>query len=243
MSQAATGRAFTVFAFVLISACSEPLAPAEVAGLDDDFSAKQLAADWTVLNGESFESRLEDGRLHMRPTKNTVWYKADQGPGLIKLVSGNFKVTSIVRARKASAPGEYVSNGFQFAGLIARDPASAQPNAKENYVFNVVGYRGDYLCVETKTTKRDYSDVEGPAWPTADAELRICRKDDVFRLYKRPIGEKVWELGQSYQRSDLPATLQVGPIAYAYTDEFDLDGSFEEVRFAPVNTLDDCTSD
>jgi hypothetical protein len=122
----------------------------------------------------------------MRPTKNTVWYKKDQGPGLVKLVTGNFKVTSTVRARRASAPGEPVSNGYQFAGLIARDPASAKPDAKESYVFNVVGYRGDYLSVETKTTKRDHSDVEGPAWPSADAELRICRKDDVFRVYKRP---------------------------------------------------------
>jgi hypothetical protein len=243
VSQAASGRAFTTFAFVFASACSEPLAPAEVAGLDDDFSGKELAADWTVLNGETFESRLEDGRLHMRPTRNTVWYKADQGPGLVKLVSGNFKVTSVVRARKASAPSEYVSNGFQFAGLIARDPASAKPDAKESYVFNVVGYRGDYLCVETKTTKRDQSDVEGPVWPTSDAELRICRKDDVFRVYKRPIGEKTWELGHTYERGDLPSTLQVGPIAYAYTDQFDLDGSFEEVRFAPVSTLEDCTSD
>jgi hypothetical protein len=244
MSYAATGRAHTAFALVLVSAaCSEPLAPAQVAGFDDDFSGKELSADWTILNGDSFEHRLEGGRLHMRPTKNTVWYKKDQGPGLVKLVTGNFKVSSIVRARKASAPSEYVSNGYQFAGLIARDPASAKPDAKENYVFNVVGYRGDYLSVETKTTKRDHSDVEGPAWPTADAELRICRINDVFRVYKRPIGEKTWELGFTYERGDLPATLQVGPIAYTFTDQYDLDGSFEEIRFAPVRTVEDCTTD
>ncbi len=241
------------------AACSQPLAPAEVTGLDDDFSGKELSADWTVLNGDTFEHRLDGGRLHMRPTKNTVWYKKDQGPGLVKLVTGNFKVTSTVRARRASAPGEPVSNGYQFAGLIARDPASAKPDAKESYVFNVVGYRGDYLSVETKTTKRDHSDVEGPAWPSADAELRICRKDDVFRVYKRPIGDSFggarsaggepsppdnpWELGHTYERGDLPPTLQVGPIAYAFTDQFDLDGSFEEVRFAPVTTLEDCTTD
>jgi len=224
-------------------ACREPLAPAEVTSFDDDFTGKELSPDWAVLNGASFDRRLDGGRLFMKPTKNTVWYKADQGSGLVKLVKGNFKVSSTVRAHKASDPDKPVDVGYQFGGLIARDPASDAADAKESYVFNVVGYRGDYLSVETKTTERDHSEVQGPAWPSADAELRICRLDGTFRVYKRPIGDKSWELGFTYERSDLPATLQVGPIAYAFTDKFDLDARFDEVKFAPVRTVDDCTTD
>ena len=153
-------------------ACSEPLPPADVAGLDDDFSGKEIDAAWQVLNASTFERKQEGGKLVLKPTQNTVWYKADQGPGLVKRVTGNFRVSTTVRARKASDPEKAVDAGFQFAGIIARDPASDEGEAKESYVFNVVGYRGDYLSVETKTTKKDVSYVEGPEWDSGDAELR-----------------------------------------------------------------------
>ncbi len=229
--------------FLALAACREPLGPADVGGLDDDFAGEKVAEAWTLLRPETFEHRVAGGRLLMKPIRNTVWYKADQGPALVKLVTGNFRVSARVRARKASDGAAMVDSGFQFGGLIARDPASDAPSAKEAYVFNVVGYRGDSLCVETKTTKRDHSVVEAPPWPTADAELRICRLSEDFRLYKRPIDGGPWQHAITYARSDLPPTLQVGPIAYAYTDQFDLEASFEEVRFAAVSGVEDCTSD
>jgi hypothetical protein len=236
-------RALLLALAASLSACSEPLPPADVAGLDDDFSSKEIDTAWQVLNGSSFERSQRDGQLVLTPTQNTVWYKADQGPGLVKRVSGNFRVSTTVRARKASDPNKAVDAGFQFAGIIARDPASDEGEAKESYVFNVVGYRGDYLSVETKTTKKDVSYVEGPEWDSGDAELRICRYNGEVSVYKRPIGEKEWQLGIAYKRKDLPATLQVGPIAYAYTDKWDLQASFEEIRFAPVKTHEDCIAD
>jgi hypothetical protein len=223
--------------------CSEPLPPADVGGLDDDFTGKEIDAAWLVLNGSTFERKQADGKLVLKPTRNTVWYKADQGPGLVKRVTGNFRVSTTARARKASDPSKAVDAGYQFAGIIARDPASDEGEAKESYVFNVVGYRGDYLSVETKTTKKDVSYVEGPEWNSGDAELRICRYNDELSVYKRPIGEKEWQLGIAYKRKDLPATLQVGPIAYAFTDKWDLEASFEEIRFAPVKSHEDCVTD
>lgn len=231
------------FASASLFACSEPLPPADVAGLDDDFSGKEIDAAWQVLNASTFERKQVGGKLVLKPTQNTVWYKADQGPGLVKRVSGNFRVSTTVRARKASDPEKAVDAGFQFAGIIARDPASDEGEAKESYVFNVVGYRGDYLSVETKTTKKDVSYVEGPEWDSGDAELRICRYNGELSVYKRPIGGKEWQLGIAYKRKDLPATLQVGPIAYAYTDQWDLEASFDEIRFAPVKDHADCIAD
>ncbi len=223
------------------SGCDRPptLSPADTAGLDDEFDGGDLSDTWTVHDGEHFQREVTDGQLVMTPNANTVWYKADAGPGLFKTVKGNFRVTTRAQARSAKDPKKPVGNGYQFAGLIARDPASAS-SGEENYVFNVVGYRGDYLSVETKTTKDDHSDVLGPDWDSGDAELRICRVNGRFLVLKRHIGDTDWELGTTYERNDLPAALQVGPIAYTYTDEWDLRASFDWVRFAPVTAEEDC---
>ena len=220
-----------------------PLAPATVTGLDDDFSAPALDPAWTIVHGNTAKISVADGNLVIQPTQNVVWYHADQGPFVHKLVTGNFKVTTIARARKASDPTKAPDVGYQFGGLMARAPSSDAPGAKQDHVFNVVGYRGEFLSVETKTTKQDKSFVHGPPAQSGDAELRLCRVNGRFFLHKRLIGDKKWEQAMMYKRPDLPATLQVGLIAYSYTDAFDLRASFEAITFAPVSNADDCTKD
>ncbi len=174
-----------------------------------------------------------------------MWYQTDEGPALIKLVTGDFKVTTNVRARRASNPTAPPPREFQFAGLIARDAASH--TAPENYVFTVMGERGGWLTNETKTTVNGNSTVHGPneGRSNADAELRLCRVGQVFRMYNRPPGGGAWKLESSYDRSGapLPATLEVGPIAYAYTNSPDLVGEFDYVRFKAVSSAADCTAD
>lgn len=218
------------------------LQPAETEGFDDDFDGQELSKDWTVYDGEHFGREVKDGALHITPNANVVWYKADSGPMLSKLVKGNFRVTTSVKARSAKDPDQPVKGDYQFAGLIARDPAS-ETTGEESYVFNVVGYRKSYYAVETKTTEDDESEVLGPKWPDGDAELRICRVNGKLLVLKRPIGGSSWELGTTYTRNDLPATLQVGPIAYTYTDAWDLKASFDDVRFDGVSSEKDCYRD
>jgi hypothetical protein len=227
-----------------IAGCQTPpeLEPAETDGLDDEFAAESLSESWKVHDGDHFEREVKGGALVITPTANVVWYKADSGPMLYKLVEGNFRVTTAVRARSSKTPERPVGNGYQFAGLIARSPAS-DSTGEEDYVFNVVGYRKDYLAVETKTTDDDRSDVLGPEWPSGDAELRICRHNGTFLVLKRPIGGSKWELGTTYQRNDLPKKLQVGPIAYTYTDGWDLRARFDYLRYAGVASQEDCYQD
>ncbi len=226
---------------VFLPGCDRPpeLTPAETSGLDDDFDGATLSSSWSAHDGEHFRRELHEGQLVLTPTANTVWYKADAGPGLFKMVKGNFRVTTRVTARSAKKPSEPVGNDYQFAGLIARDPGS-DASGEESYVFNVVGYRKSYLSIETKTTKDDESDVLGPEWDSGDAELRICRVNGNFLVLKRRLGDTEWTLGTTYERNDLPAELQVGPIAYTYTNRWDLRASFDWVRFAPVSTERDC---
>lgn len=234
-------RIFAVMAVAAASGCDRPpkLSPADTSGLDDEFDGHDVAGSWAVHDGEHFRREVKAGKLVVTPTSNTVWYKADDGPGLFKKVEGNFRVTARVQARSAADPSKPVGNGYQFAGLIARDPASTS-RGEESYVFNVVGYRKSYLSIETKTTKDDHSEVLGPEWDSGDADLRICRVNGRFLVLKRHVGDGDWELGTTYERNDLPPALQVGPIAYTYTDEWDLRASFDWVRFAPVTTEKDC---
>ncbi|MCQ3942988.1 MAG: hypothetical protein DPW22_07200 [Alphaproteobacteria bacterium] len=141
-----------------------------------------------------------------------------------------------------------MDNGYQFSGIIARDPSSDGMLSRESYVFSVVGWRGDYMSAETKTTIGGVSTVDGPPWPNGDADLRICRVGASFRLYDRPYtGSRTatgaWNLAIQYDRPDLPRELQVGLIAYTYTDEFDLRAHFTHVSVEAVGSVDDCTRD
>ena len=129
------------------------------------------------------------------------------------------------------------------SGFSRKIPQSRKiPHITTN-LFIVVGDRGGYLSVETKSTRNNSSDVSGPEWPSGDAELRLCRVGSKFHLYKRAIGASSWTEATSYDRPDLPETLNVGPFAYAYTKTPDLRASFARVSIEPVSSVEDCLAD
>lgn len=88
---------------------------------------------------------------------------------------------------------------------MARSPSS--DSGQENYLFAAVGV-GDQmgnLTVQTENTLNGASVYEPPPWPSADAELRLCRTGSQFSLYKRTVGAGTWTLAATYKRADLPA--------------------------------------
>jgi hypothetical protein len=125
---------------------------------------------------------------------------------------------------------------IHLGGLMARNPAGPP----ENYAFIVVGRDENDISVETKTTTNGASTYVGPTWPTADAELRLCRVGTSFTVYKRPLAGGAWTLAQTFTRADLPQSLQVGPFIYANTNQPDFEALFDEVTFAPVTNAADC---
>jgi hypothetical protein len=211
----------------------------------DEFEGTSLDPSWSVVNPGNFERTVSGGALHLRPTTNTLWWETTATGALVhKLVTGDFKLTTAVRARRASNPDQPVGpTDYQFGGIMARAPGGGA----ENYVFVVVGDRGATLEVEAKSTRDGVSAVQGEAWPSGDAQLRLCRVGARFHLYSRPIDGGTWKVatqwGPPYDRPDLPDTLQVGPIAYAWTNQPDLRASFDYVRYAPVASVADCTTD
>jgi hypothetical protein len=190
---------------------------------------------WQWYQPELVSWKLDDDRLDIEVLQENVWWRNWRGPMFYTHVKGDIDVRVFVQTRKASNPEEYPDKAYQFGGLILRDPLGDKSFTSEYYVFNVIGYRGSKLTVETKSTADGLSQVEGHNWLTGDAELRIVRKGAIFQLYARPIDEEVWQLMQTYDRPDLPEIMQLGIIAYAYSawsGYHDLKASFTNLKLS-----------
>lgn len=190
-----------------------------------------------MLNPNSASVSVSNGSLHIEPVARSVWYNQSTAIFLYKDVPGDFKVTSYVMARRSSNTSLLPATQFRLGGIMARNASTANG---QNYVFIVVGADDNDVSVETKTTVNSVSQYTGPSWPSGEGELRICRIGATFRLYIRSTGGS-WSLRATFTRSDLPNTLQVGPVAYANASPADLRMSYQYVRFAPVSSLADCT--
>ena len=173
----------------------------------------------------------------MTLTHQALWFDADRGVLFSRLVDGDFRITATVRAAKTSDP-EAPPGGdgtVQLGGLMAR--ADTTP---EDYVFIVVGDDGDGPSVETKSTDDSVSIFEGPLWTSTAADLRLCRVGSVFALYKRQPGSGgAWATAVTYDRPDLPDTLQVGANIYSGSTP-DLTVRYENVVIERVSTTLDC---
>jgi hypothetical protein len=214
------------------SSTGEPGDPIDPEALDDDFD--DGIDGWTALNENLASIVVDAGALHIQPAEWTVWVDDSTSTFLHKTVTGNFKVTAAVTARGVQNPGAPPPPVYRFGGIMARNPGGGA----ENHVFIVLGTDED-PSVETKNTVSSSSQYEGPSWPSASGEIRICRFGDTFELYVRTAGG-AWELSNSFERPDLPDELQVGPIAYNYDEAANLDARFEFVDFEPVAGPDEC---
>jgi len=194
--------------------------------------------DWSVFNAQAVDIRTENGSLILTLKYRMLWFMNQRGVLVYQPVSGNFAITADVHATKSSdrtqPPGG--DGTVQLGGLMARNGNGGQ----ENYVFIVVGDDGNGLSVETKNTTESFSKYDGPTWDSSDAELRLCRRGQTFNLYKRHVGTKeAWMLAESFDRPDLPDTLQVG--ANIYTDSTpDLSVRFDHLRIEPITAEADC---
>jgi hypothetical protein len=198
--------------------------------------------DWSVVNPQSVDIQVEkNSSLLLTLKRHALWFMQQRGVLLYKPVGGNFKITADVYTAKSSDPSQPPGGDktVQLGGLMARNGNSGQ----ENYVFIVVGDDGNGLSVETKNTTQGLSKYEGPYWGSGEAELRLCRVGQTFNLYKRHVNaNEPWTLATSYDRPDLPDTLQVG--VNIYTDSSpDLQIRFENMKVQPVSSIAECETD
>lgn len=209
----------------------------------DRFNSRTLDRSWSTVQPDLVSARVRDGALSLTLRGPALWFNASVGVLMFKPVSGNFKATTTVRTRSRSEPDQPPTAAIRLGGLMARDPASDETQ-RQNYVHIVVGSGPDgVLAVEHKTTTNNNSVYEAPPWPSPDAQLRICRLGSTYSMYKRPLGSKAWQLAASYERPDLPETLQVGADVYSPNAPPDLRARWNEITFQRVTDPRGCTSD
>jgi hypothetical protein len=194
--------------------------------------------NWQVINPQSVKITAENGVLVMRLIGPALWLNEDKGVLFYRDVTGDFRATATVRTSKASdlavPPGQ--DGTVQLAGLMARTEVPA-----ENSVFIVSGSIGLSTGLETKTTTSGRSIWVQRGQPTGgDAELKVCRIGFSFVLLWRHVdSDEGWTLMSTFERRDMPQTLQVG--ANIYSDRVpDIVAAFEDLTIEPLLPGADC---
>lgn len=236
VSQDRDSRFYRKLAKVVKPLISDPV-PELVSLQEGDITLDRLLnnTDWKWFQPELVSVSEDQGSMTWVATQENVWWMNWRGPYLFSHVIGDIDISIRVETRKVSDPTAYPDRDFQFAGLMLRDPKSDKWLTNENYVFNVIGYRGEGLQVETKSTVEGWSDVSGYDWETGDAWLRLVRQGAHFRLFAKSLAEDQWRLMSEYHRPDLPETLQLGFIAYAFSywnGRHDLSARFSELQIS-----------
>lgn len=192
---------------------------------------------WQLINGQDVDLGQTESGLALTLTKRALWSQASKGVLFYTLVTGDFRVTATVQTSKTSDssvdPGR--DGTFQLAGLMARGRTTA-----ENYVFITVGSGANGLSVETQNTTNNDTKLAGPAWPSGDAELKLCRIGPTFTLWKRAIGSgDDFTPAATYKRNDLTGEVQVGANIYSDSSP-DITALFENLTIEPLDPGEAC---
>lgn len=202
-----------------------------IGGLDDTFDGVALDPSWTVLNPAVATLTVSGGELHLQIDTQSNWFNGIESVLVHKDVTGDFDVRTVVHAAKTSNSSVAPDPEYRLGGLLARDPASTPASSNFVHVALGSGPLAIPFAAEDKTTDDSVSAYFFHPIAATEGELRLTRAGADFSMYYRPIGDLVWQLLGTHTRADLPATLQVGMMAYDFNASPDLTVSFEEIVF------------
>ncbi|MFS4454791.1 hypothetical protein [Maribacter sp. 2304DJ31-5] len=173
---------------------------------------------WTFFNKEVFSAEETENGIQLDLEQNALWFQASSGGLLYQTVSGDFTFSATVSVRRKSNGSLAPNCNICLGGLMARNPNA---DGGENYVHLVSGNTPeetndgvDELGVEHKSTLDSVSFFNTLPDGLSDHGLRIRRQGSNFSLYVKNIGQSPWQLLHTYDRPDLPTTLQVGLNIY-----------------------------
>ncbi|GEM48319.1 DUF1349 domain-containing protein [Deinococcus cellulosilyticus] len=217
-------RALTSLAVLL--AFNAQATPDDLSVLNDEFNRADSLVQWQrhdVVEGWPSQWKALDihttspGHLYIEPL-TSGWYAGYRAPFLFKEVTGDFVVTT--RLKVEGRGGGVPQRMYSLMGLMAREPhpevtPETWKEEEENWVFLTTGTTepAGQPHWEVKTTVQGHSTLQVAQAPTGWVEVALLRKGAAFLFLQRQDGG-TWTVHQRYLRPDLPATLQVGIIAY-----------------------------
>jgi Bacterial Ig domain/Dockerin type I domain len=220
------------------------LAVDSIAQLNDEFEDSASVSEWSRIgevegwNADKLDvfdvNNTQAGRMVLSPNTGG-WYENYRGPLVFKEVTGDFVFTSEVNITDRDDIGgndadDVPNDGdFSLGGLMIRTPrAITNPatdwvlgsmqddgtNDGENYVFLSMGYgNSGEMSFEVKNTRNSNSQLELTPVNSNRVTFQIARIGDaVITMYQLPGQE--WIVHRRFSRPDMPATLQVGLVAY-----------------------------
>lgn len=225
----------------------QPTAASAGIPLSDELNSAGTLPSWTAIGTQHAQVDIgarAAGHLSLSFDPSTPaysgWYQDFHGAFLQREVSGDFRVVTAVTVSSQANPGQAPARQYTSAGLMIRDPGSEAGN--ENWVVMNLGFQDTALATESKNTDDSVSVLTlRPTGGVRSAELSICRVGSTVRVFRRLLGSPSWELDNSYERPDLPQTLQVGLMANAWEAPADLLAEFDFVRFDRIGGPEDCT--
>jgi len=242
MTQSATPqrrRAITTATcLAFVAACVAMWSPSSIRAADaapaaDDLAAKSDEFDkgaaslrkWSRIfrverSGADQLARLnvdaKTGKLVLIP-HTSVWYQDFRGVLVFQNIEGDFVASTQLAVHRRQGEGAPRSQ-FSLAGLMLRTPRDVTPQTwapgGENYVFLSMGAAsqpGQYQ-LEVKTTVNSNSQLEITEG-APEGQLRAARIGSAIILLKR-LPDQPWQVHRRYNRTDMPATLQVGLTCY-----------------------------
>ncbi len=160
---------------------------------------------------------VKNGFLIMEPN-TSGWYADYHAPFVFKEVTGDFSVTT--RLKISGLRTDIPETTWSLSGIMIRAPRNISPKDwepnGENWMFLTTGFANDLNqpVFETKTTINSTSRLKLHPNKLDWVSLKIVRNGGTFTLFYRYDDLNDWNKIETFQRNDLPETLQVGLNAY-----------------------------
>jgi len=202
--------------------------------LDDTFDGVSLDPSWSVLHPSLVTISVSGGALHLTPTATgapDIWFNDGEGPLVYKLVTGDFDVSAVLATRDPAIPANPPPPQYRLAGILARDPASSPASSNTVHVALGAGSNVQGTSYEYKSTDDSVSNWAATPTASPSGEVRLRRSGATVEMYWRLDSMASWTMIQSFNRPDLPATLQVGLMIYSVESPASIEALFDEIDF------------
>lgn len=198
---------------VLTNGCQKKKLPANLEVVNEEMTEENF---WLFFNENVFTLEDINNTITLSLDQNALWFENDSGGLAYQNIAGDFVFSAKVLVRRKSDDAQAPNCTICLGGLMARNPINTNV---ENYVHIVSGNipntdEEDELGIEYKSTTDSISAFTPLPDGTSDHELKIQREGATFLMSYRTIGASDWILIQTYNRPDLPETLQVGLNIY-----------------------------